>query len=125
MSTPIPNVRLYEPGFDIAAVATATVTGKRLLKISGDRATGGNLSVAHADAGGRAFGVAKHDAESGQLVGVARGGVVKVLAGGSISAFAEVEIASGGKVVTKSSGAAVGYAVTGASNDTDAQIALY
>jgi hypothetical protein len=125
MSTPIPSVRLYEPGRDITAVATATVTAKRLVKISGDRAAGGNLSVAHADAGGRAFGVAKESADSGQLLGVARGGVVKVLAGGNINAFAEVQIASGGTVVTKSSGTAIGYAVTGASTDADAQIALY
>jgi ABC-type molybdate transport system substrate-binding protein len=51
--------------------------------------------------------------------------VVKVTAGGSISAFAEVEVGNPGKAVAKSSGVAVGYALTQGSNNNDAEISLY
>ncbi|MBX7453404.1 DUF2190 family protein [Mycolicibacterium sp. 3033] len=125
MSTTIPNPRVYAPGADITAEATAAVTARRFLAISGNRASGGNLSVAHATAAGRVFGVAVTDAASGDLVTVARDGVLKVDAGGTIAAFAEVEVGTAGRVVTKASGIAVGYALTGASNNTVAEIALY
>lgn len=125
MSTPITNVRVYEPGRDVTAQASGNVTAKRFVAISADRVAAGNLSVAHAAPAGRVFGVAKHDASTGQLIGVARGGVVKVTAGGNITAFAEVEVGSDGKAVAKSSGAAVGFVVTGASSGGDAQVALY
>jgi hypothetical protein len=80
-----------------------------------------------ATAAGRVVGVARSDAASGELVTIARGGgrVVRVTAGGSIAAFAEVEVGSAGKAVTKSSGVAVGYALTAATNNTDAEISLY
>jgi hypothetical protein len=125
MSTTITNVRVYEPGRDVTGQATAAVTAKRLVAISGDRAASGNLSVAHATAAGRAFGVAKHDAASGELVSVARGGVVKVTAMGAIAAFAEVQVGANGTATTLAAGKAIGYAVTGAADATDAQIALY
>ncbi|AOD24051.1 DUF2190 domain-containing protein [Rhodococcus sp. p52] len=120
------NIGVYEPGRDISGKASANVTGKRFLKISGNR-SGGNVAVAHADAGGRIFGVSKYDADSGDLVGVARGNsrVTYVRAGGAIAAFAEVEVGAGGVAVTKASGVAVGYAVTGAANGQDAEISLY
>ncbi|MBU8834621.1 DUF2190 domain-containing protein, partial [Mycolicibacterium goodii] len=80
------NVGVYEPGRDITARATAAVTGKRFLKISGNR-NGGNIAVAHADAGGRVCGVSKYDAASGEIVGVARGNsrVTHVTAGGALA----------------------------------------
>lgn len=118
------SIDVYTPGADVTGVASAAVTGKRLVKISGNR-SGGNVSVAPADAGGRAFGVARDDAATGQLVAVARQRVVRVTAGAGIAAFAEVEVGSAGKVVTKASGVAVGFALTGASTDTDAEISLY
>ncbi|MFH5207569.1 capsid cement protein [Antrihabitans sp. NCIMB 15449] len=119
------TINIYAPGGDITGQATGTVTAKRALKISGNR-TGGNVAVAPADAAGRIFGVAADDAAVGELVAVARGSgrVVKVTAGGTIAAFAEVEVGTGGKVVTKTSGVAVGYALTGATLDTDAEISL-
>lgn len=124
-------ISFYEPGTNLTGVATATVVGKTFLAISGNRstasATAGNVSVATATAAGRTCGVAQADAASGELVGVLRGNsrVVPVTAGGTIAAFAEVEVGTGGKAVTKASGVAVGYAVTGATNGTDAQISLY
>jgi hypothetical protein len=56
--------------------------------ITGNRQTDGSISVAHATAAGRAFGVSKYDAASGGKVGVMRGNsrVVFVNAGGAIAA---------------------------------------
>jgi len=120
------NVGVYEPGRDITGRASAAVTGKRFLKISGDRSSG-NISVAHADAAGRVCGVSKYDAASGDIVGVARGNsrVTYVTAAANISAFAEVEVAAGGQATPIASGIAVGYAIANATSGGDAQISLY
>lgn len=120
------NVGVYEPGRDISGRASAAVTGKRFLKISGDR-SGGNISVAHADAGGRICGVSKYDAAAGAIVGVARGNsrVTYVTAAANIAAFAEVEVGANAEAQTKDTGIAVGYAVTSATAGNDAQISLY
>lgn len=123
-STPITNPRVYAPGGDITAEATAAVTGRRFVGISGTRAAGGNISVAHAAAGTRAFGVAKHDAATGELVGIARDGVVKVTAGAAIAAGADVEVGTAGRAITATTGKVVGYTVTSATNGADAEIAL-
>lgn len=122
------NVGIYEPGRDITGRATAAVTGKRFLKISGNRSTAsGNISVAPADAAGRVCGVSKYDAASGDIVGVVRGNsrVTYVTADGAIAAFAEVEVGTAGKAKTKASGVAVGYALTAAADGADAEISLY
>ncbi|MET4166116.1 MULTISPECIES: capsid cement protein [Gordonia] len=124
MSTTIANPRVYAPGADVTAEATAAVTARRFVGISGSRVTGGNLAVAHATAAGRSFGVAKHDANTGELVGVARDGVVLVRAAANIAAGADVEVGTAGQAITKTSGVAVGYAVTAAASGTDAEIAL-
>lgn len=125
MSTTIANPRVYSPGADITAEATAAVNARRFLAISGNRVSGGNLAVAHATAAGRIFGVAGSDAAQGDLVTVVRDGVVKVTAGGNIAAFAEVEVGSNGQAVTKASGIAVGYALTAATSGNPAEISLY
>ncbi|TDK88660.1 capsid cement protein [Mycolicibacterium mucogenicum] len=128
MSTVIgDNPSVYEPGRDITGQATAPVAARRLVKISGNRAVSGNLSVAPCAAGDRAFGVAGHAADTGQLVRVVRGAgrVVEITASGAIAAGAEVQAAAGGAVTTKAAGIAIGYAVTGAADATNAQISLY
>lgn len=127
MSTILGNPSIYAPGADITAQATAAVTARRFVAITGDRVSGGNIAVAPAPAGARAFGVAAHDAATGALVTVVRGNsrVVKVAAGSAIAAGSEVEVGADGKAVTKASGVAVGYAITGAANNTDAEISLY
>lgn len=126
-STPLTTPSVYDPGADITGEATSAVTARRFLAISGNRVSGGNIAVAPATAAGRICGVAGNDAASGALVRVVRGNsrVVKVDAGGSIAAFAEVEVGSAGKAVTIASGVAVGYALTAASNNTVAEISLY
>lgn len=122
-------VDVYEPGRDITGRASGTITGKRFLKISGNR-SGGNVAVAHADsgAGGRVFGVSKYDAASGAIVGVARGNarVVTVTADGPIAAFAEVEVGSAGKAKTAGgTNPKVGYVLTAATDGNDAEVSLY
>ena len=121
------NYGIYEPGRDITGKATAAVTGKRFLAISGNRSTDGNISVAHATAAGRVCGVSKYDAAINTLVGVMRGNsrVVSVTAAANIAAFAEVEVGTAGQAITKSSGVAVGYALTAATSGNDAEISLY
>lgn len=127
MSTTITNPSVYDPGADITGEATATITARTFLAISGNRTSGGNIAVAPATAAGRVCGVAGNDAASGDLVTIVRGNsrVVKVTAGGNISANAEVEVGSNAKAVTKSSGVAVGYAITGASSGGIAEVSLY
>lgn len=99
------NAGVYDPGANITGRASAGVTGKRFLKISGNRASG-NLSVAHADPGGRVCGVSKYDAASGEPVGLARGNsrVTYVTAEGAIAAFQEVVVGTDGKAKAKVTG---------------------
>lgn len=120
------NIGVYEPGQDISGRASAAITGKRFLKISGNR-SGGNIAVAHADAGGRVCGVSGRDAASGKLVNVKRGKdrVVFVTAGANLAAFAEVQVGTDGQAIPKDAGVAVGYAVTAATSGGDAEISLY
>lgn len=121
------NVGVYEPGRDITGRATAAVTGKRFLKISGDRTATGNIAVSPADAAGRVCGVSKYDAASGDIVGVARGNsrVTYVTADGTLAAFDEVEVGTAGKAKKFASGVAVGYALSAAADGADAEISLY
>ena len=76
---------------------------------------------------GRVCGVAANDAATGELVRVVRGNsrVVWVTATGAIAANAEVQVGANGTATTKAAGVAVGYAVTGAADATDAEISLY
>lgn len=122
------NPSVYEPGQDITGqVVTGTVTARRFVKIGGNRTNGGNVAVAAAAAGDRAFGVAGHDAANGDLVRVVRGAarVVRVTAAGAIAAGAEVQVGADSKAATKAAGIAVGYAITGAADGADAEISLY
>lgn len=127
MSTTIANPSVYDPGATITAQATAAVTAKRFLTISGNRTAGGNISVAPAAAAGRTCGVAGNDAAVGELVRVVRGGgrVVRVTASGAIAAGAEVQVGANGTAATLAAGVAVGYAITDAPDATDAEISLY
>lgn len=123
------NPGVYEPGQDLSAHCSAAVTGRRFLKISGNRQTadGSNqITVNHATAAGRACGVSDRDAASGAKVGVKRGNsrVVFVDVVGTVAAFGEVEVGANGTAVPKSAGVAVGYAITGVA-DAVGEISLY
>ncbi|WP_348733475.1 capsid cement protein [uncultured Mycolicibacterium sp.] len=125
MSTTITNPYSYSPGANITAEATADVTARRFVAISGSRTAAGNLAVAPAADGDRAFGVAADDASAGQLVHVARGGVVRVVAAGAIPAGADVQVGADGAASTAAAGVVVGFAVTGAADGAVAEVAFY
>lgn len=139
------TLRFKKPGEDITAKASAGITGKRLVTISGNRTGGGagGLStdlvnvyqVAHAAANGAAIGVAGHDAASGSLVKVLTAGVVPVTADGSITAGDQIMVGATGKAKTYAAPTTttatalpvvvvVGVALTGATDGADAEILL-
>lgn len=115
------------PGNDIPCTATAAVSGKRCVNISGDQQTDGTVSVATAAAAGLILGVAAFDAAIGGKVTVIAGAgtVVPIVAEAAIAAGAEVQVGAAGGVITKAAGVAIGRALTGAANAADAKIRLY
>lgn len=126
----------YKPGSDLTVKATAAITGKRFVKVSGNRTSGPGLSdttegsvyrAAHADAGGRILGVSKHDIADTKLgtVVCAPGNIVPVLADGAIAAMQEVEVGTAGKAKALEAGEPVGLCMTAALDATDAEIKLY
>lgn len=123
------SIPLQEFG-PLTCVTTAAVTGKRFVGLTGalNAATGVLPGVAHATAAAKSFGVAVRDAASGARVSVEHrpGVVLPVTCSAAITAGSEVEVATGGKAVTKSAGVAVGQALstTGAA-DTDVFVKLY
>jgi hypothetical protein len=122
-------IPLFRPGADITATASAAVTGKRFVDwTAGFTTTPSTLpTVAHATAAGKVAGVSAYDAASGSRVAVIRGKgqIVPVTALGSITALAEVEVGTGGKVTTFSAGVKVGRALSAGSADTDCFVELY
>jgi hypothetical protein len=125
MSTVLTSPWSYEPGHRITAQATTAVVERCFVSISGNRTAGGNLAVGPAAAGSRPLGVAAYNAAAGQLVLVARGGVVKVLAAGAIVAGAVVAVGAGGAASTAGAALVVGLCVNGAADGGIAEIALY
>lgn len=123
MSTVIQQPWVFSPGEAITAEATAPVTARRVVRVSGNRTGNGNLAVAPGATGVIALGVAANDAGTGQLVRVARGGVVRVIAEAAIAAGAAVQVGAAAGVVTASTGVVVGHAVTGAAAGGVAEIA--
>lgn len=124
------NVGVYEPGVDLTCHASAAITGKRFVAISGNRQTadnGGNITVGVPAAGAKVFGVSKYDAASGGKVGVMRGNsrVTYVTCAANLTAGQEVETDNAGRAIVKASGVAVGFAVTAATSGADAEISLY
>ncbi|MER7164504.1 DUF2190 family protein [Micromonospora sp. NPDC000207] len=119
-------IPFYEPGRRLTGHATATVTGCRFVMISGNRQTDGSISVSHATAATKAFGVAAYDAAIGEKVGILRGGgfIVPVTAAANLSANQRVEVGTNGQAAALASGIAVGTVVTGATSGNLAQIAL-
>lgn len=133
-------VRTKEPGQDVTGQATAAVIGKRVVRISGARAykfnqlagtaDGNNYKVAHAAAGGAAFGVSKYDQPTiGGKVGVARGGICPITCGANITAGQKVMSDASGQVIPWVSAAseantAIGVAVDDALSGTDCEVAV-
>lgn len=123
------SIPLQEVG-PVTCRTTAAVTGKRFVDVSGAAvvSTGVLPGVAHATAAGKVFGVAARDAASGTnvQVEVRPGTILPVTCSAAVTAGAEVEVATGGKAVTKTSGVAAGIAITTTSAaDTDLFVKLY
>lgn len=116
---------LFRPGAEVTALATADVTGGRFVKITATRdATTGLVKVGPATAGVKPFGVAAADFASGATGTVIRDGILFVAAAGAITAGAQVEITTAGKVITLASGVAVGTALETGADNADVLIAL-
>ena len=121
-------IPFYEPAARITAKASAVVTGKRLVKVTGDRSTDGNVTAGPATAADTVIlGVADRDAPADGLFGVIKspGIVVPVEAAGAISAGEAVQVGSAGRVAAFSTGTRVGVAVASASDGEDCAVALF
>jgi predicted RecA/RadA family phage recombinase len=122
-------IPFYEDGDELTATATAAVTGKTFVRISGDKQADGSLSVAPAGAGALAIGVAMYDAAVGQKVTIHTinsGHVMPVTAGAAaLAAGARVASDAGAHAVAAGAGApALGVVLTGAPANGDAMVSL-
>lgn len=120
-NTAIPFFRI---GQDITGlVVTAAVTGKRfVIWAVGGRP--GQPAITVSTVGVRPAGVAGHDQAVGGYVHVLHGGVVPIVAAADILANAQVQVAADGKVVTLSTGVAVGTCIANVTAGDDAAIHL-
>src|SRR3954463_2426258 len=76
-------IAYFDPGDDLNGQATATITGRRFIKVSGAKqigsqalsndTLGGSILVAPCGAGQRAIGVADYDCATNYKVGIVRG----------------------------------------------------
>jgi hypothetical protein len=109
-------VAYFDPGDDLTGQASAAVTGRRFVDVSGAKQAGsgglasdtfgGSIPVAHCAAGAKALGVSTYDAASGAKVPVARGHkVFPVEAGAAIAPGASVMSDATGRAVTWASAA--------------------
>ncbi|AWT27314.1 hypothetical protein Csp1_25660 [Corynebacterium provencense] len=115
---------LFNPGTDLTAAASAPVAGKTFVTISG-APTRGLFQVATATPGTTALGVAKYDAATGDLVGIARGHrIITVTAGEALPAGTTVQVGTNGQAVALTDGTPVGITMDTAAAGTDCYIAL-
>ena len=113
------SIDVYSPGRDITGRAATPVAASRFVAISGD-AVSGVITVGHAVAGGRVAGVAKHTADPGELVGLARGNSRVVRVEGPDG----TPRAQCGKAIPATTGKVVGYAITSAATGALAAISI-
>ena len=112
----------------VTCTATAAVTGKTFVAISGDLNADGTYSVAPAGAGAKVFGVAAWDAPAGRKVTVIpleAGDIVPVTAAAALAANDSVTPDATGKAAVAAAAAgAAGIVLTGAAAGADAQVLL-
>lgn len=135
-------IPLYEgPGPRTSAYATATIAGRRLVKISGDfesgpalnsGSDGGLVKVAQCVANEKAFGVSAYDAVLGDTLPIIRGAgaVVPIDAAASLAAGVEVAADANGKIVAYdraniATKHAVGFLVSACTNGDVGYVSLY
>jgi len=134
-------IPFYQPGARVTMKASAAVTGKRFVKISGNRTSGplvqavqsndttegGVYQAAQASAATDAVvGVAGWDAAINELFPVVSEGIVPVTAGAAITAGLPVTTDANGKAIAATAANRVyGICMTAASGvDVDAEILL-
>lgn len=127
-------IPFFRPGEDLSAKCTAAVTGKRFVKVSGNRTSGPGLAatgegsvyqVAQAVAGDRAIGVSAWDGALNEIINVIVAGIVPVTAGAAIVAGNEVQADANGQAIPLAAGKSLGVAMTAASGaGVDAEIKL-
>ncbi len=126
-------IPIYRPGEDVTGRASAAITGKRFLKISGNRTSGPGLSataegglyqVAPCDAASHPVGVAKYDAASGKNVGIISTGVVPVTCGATITAGQAVQSDATGQAIPLAAGVKAGVAMSAGVTASDVEIKL-
>jgi hypothetical protein len=115
------HIHLFKPGASVTFTASAAITGKRLVEVSGDRA----VAPAAADSA-KVVGAAAQDTKTGDEVLVLRGGVQSLISSAAILAGARVKSAALGKVITVGAGErGVGLALTTTTaTDQPIQVAL-
>ena len=121
----------YTPGGNLSGYASAAITAKRFVMISGartndiedvsDSVTGGNIQVSQATAGSRPIGVAGEDTAITDLCPIlaSPGMIVPVTAAGTITAGASVSVTTDGKAIASSNAAAT-YATVDSSGSAGA-----
>ena len=123
-----PAVPFWDEGNTITCRASAAVTGKRFVTVSGARIDDGNPAVAHAagTATTKALGVSSRDAAVNEPVSVysAPGLVMPVTTADALTAGEAVYSAVDGRATTTATGAIVGYALDDAAVGTAALIKL-
>lgn len=117
-------IAYFDPGDDLTGYASAAVTGRRFVKVTGNKgvgsqalatdASGGNIPVAHATgaAGEKPLGVSSYDQPSTGVTAklpVIRGHkVVPVEAGAAVAAGAQVQSDGTGRAITLAAGVSCG-----------------
>lgn len=117
-------IALFDDATHIPCKASAPVTGKRFVAVSGAPDANGNIQVAHAAAGAKVFGVAEFDSrvEDDHYVTVATvnsGLIMPVTAGAAVAVNASVVSDANGQAITAAGAAgtvqhAAGIAVSAA-----------
>lgn len=122
-----PAVPFWDEGNTITCHATAAVTGKRFVTVSGPR-QGGNPAVAHAagTAGTKALGVSARDAASGEKFSVysSPGLVMPVTPAVAITAGQPIYSAADGRATNVATGQQVGTALDDAAVGVDCPVKL-
>lgn len=109
----------FAPGRDVTFIASAAVTGGRLVEVTG------NMTVAHAAAAStKVVGVASFDAAANTEVGVSTGGVHPLLASAAVAAGDKVAATAGGQVAPAAANPAVGTALEAIAAAATGRVAL-
>lgn len=116
-------VPYWDPADTITGYASAALTGKRFVRVTGAR-TDGLPTLAVPAAGDRCVGVASRDVALGGKVMFATEGVWPVTAGAVLTAGQEVQTDADGRAIPLAAGKALGVVLDDVANGADAPIKL-